>query len=151
MKYGIKILLVMLLTLVCSHNRVMAEDDVREFDAVLYNKDMKISIVINAYDNNVTVPGQEIFGEISGYLKYEGDSRCWLFTAAEVNHKGNSVTLEIVNDYGSEDLTATLTANNKGVYTLKQGEGSTIKIAKGGKWVKLPKSLDFTIKKQPAK
>lgn len=52
----------------------------------------------------------------------------------------------MVNDYGSEDLQATLTKNNDGTYTLKQIEGSTIKIARNRKWVKMPKTLIFTRK-----
>ena len=51
--------------------------------------------------------------------------------------------LEIVNDYGSEDLTATLTLNGDGTFTLKHLDGSTIKIAVNKKWVKLQKTLVF--------
>ena len=49
----------------------------------------------------------------------------------------------MINDYGSEDLTATLTAENDSVYVLKQIEGSTLKIPNNGKWLKLPKTLEL--------
>ena len=41
----------------------------------------------------------------------------------------------------SEDLTATLTAENDSLYVLKQVEGSTLKVPKEGKWQKLPSKL----------
>ena len=69
------------------------------------------------------------------------DSRKWLFTSAKV--RKNVATLQIINDYGSEDLVATLTKNNDNTFTLKQMDGSTIKIARNRKWKKLPKELVF--------
>ncbi len=99
---------------------------------------------INLYDNDIKIPGQEIFGEIAGFLRSDDDSRCWIITSAEVNEKKHTANLEIINDYGSEDLTATLSYNPKdSVYTLKQNAGSTIKIARNRKWVKLPSTMQF--------
>ena len=99
---------------------------------------------INLYDNDIKIPGQEIFGEIGGFLRSDDDSRCWIITSAEMNEKKHTANLEIINDYGSEDLTATLSYNPKdSVYTLKQGAGSTIKIARNRKWVKLPGTMQF--------
>ena len=52
-------------------------------------------------------------------------------------------TLQMINDYGSEDLTATLTAENDSVFVLKQIDGSTLKVPNNGKWQKLPKTLEL--------
>ena len=57
----------------------------------------------------------------------------------------SAARLEIIYDYSSEDLVASLTRNADGTYTLRQLNGSTIKIAVKGKWVKLPKVLVFKI------
>jgi hypothetical protein len=114
------------------------------FKAYIYNKEYKVYMRINLYDNDIKIPGQEIFGEIGGFLRSDDDSRCWIITSAEVNEKKKTANLEIINDYGSEDLTATLSYNPKdSVYTLKQGAGSTIKIARNRKWVKLPSTMKF--------
>ena len=51
--------------------------------------------------------------------------------------------LNITNDYGSEDLTATLTYDGKGKYTLTQTGGSRLKIAVNRKWVKIPMKLEL--------
>lgn len=114
------------------------------FKAYIYNNEYKVYMRINLYDNDIKIPGQEIFGEIGGFLRSDDDSRCWIITSAEINEKKHTANLEIINDYGSEDLTATLSYNPKdSVYTLKQNAGSTIKIARNRKWVKLPSTMQF--------
>ena len=114
------------------------------FKAYIYNKEYKVYMRINLYDNDIKIPGQEIFGEIGGFLRSDDDSRCWIITSAEVNEKKHTANLEIINDYGSEDLTATLSYNPKdSTYTLKQNVGSNIKIARNRKWVKLPGTMQF--------
>jgi hypothetical protein len=52
-------------------------------------------------------------------------------------------SMTLINDFGSEDLEATLTRKNDSVYIFKQEKGSTVKIPKNGKWQKLPKTLEF--------
>jgi hypothetical protein len=49
----------------------------------------------------------------------------------------------MINDYGSEDLTASLTIKDDSIYVLRQEDGSTLKVPKNGKWQKLPKTLEF--------
>lgn len=91
--------------------KLTAQSD-KVFHTYIYNDEFKVYMDINLYENNVIVPDQELFGEIPGYFGAKRDQRKWLITSAKIDGK-NSATLEIVNDYGSEDLTATLT------YSLK--------------------------------
>ena len=114
------------------------------FKGTINNALYKIYITMNFYENDIKVPGQELFGELSGFLGDSIDSRKWLFTSATI--KNNTATVEIINDYGSEDLVATLTLNKDSTYTLKQVDGSAIKIARNSKWQKLPKELVFVRK-----
>lgn len=51
--------------------------------------------------------------------------------------------MTMVNDFGSEDLIASLTCVNDSTYIFRQEKGSTVKIPKNGKWQKLPKTLKF--------
>lgn len=120
--------------------KLAAQSD-KVFHTYIYNDDFKVYMDINLYENNVIVPDQELFGEIPGYFGAKRDQRKWLITSAKIDGK-NSATLEIVNDYGSEDLTATLTYNPEdGSYVLKQKSGSRIKIVVNRKWVKIPTEL----------
>lgn len=120
--------------------KLAAQSD-KVFHTYIYNDEFKVYMDINLYENNVIVPDQELFGEIPGYFGAKRDQRKWLITSAKIDGK-NSATLEIVNDYGSEDLTATLTYNPEdGSYVLKQKSGSRIKIVVNRKWVKIPIEL----------
>lgn len=51
--------------------------------------------------------------------------------------------MQLINDFGSEDLRATLIRKNDSVYVLQQNEGNAIKVPRKGKWQKLPKELEF--------
>ena len=113
------------------------------FKTRILNKEYDVFMQINLYEENVKIPGQDILGETFGYLKKNTDSRVWAITGVEISKDVKKATLEMVNEYGSEDLTAELTMQDDGTYMLKQVEGSTIKVAGKGKWIKLPKILVF--------
>lgn len=112
------------------------------FKGYLYNSKYNVYIKMDFYHNNIVVPFQEIFGELPGFFGDKQDGRKWLFTNAVIKND-RTAELKITNDYGSEDLTATLKQINDSTYELKQEDGSTIKIARNRKWVKMPKILEF--------
>ena len=120
---------------------VFAQESKGPFRAYLFNKEYNVYLRINLYDEDITVPGQDLYGKLPGYLAKQHNSFCWLITSSEV--EGNKATLQMINDYGSEDLTATLTAESDSVFVLKQIEGSTLKVPNNGKWLKLPKTLEL--------
>ena len=70
------------------------------------------------------------------------NSFCWVITSCKIKNE-KEAELQLINDFGSEDLKATLTRTNDSIYILKQGEGNTIKVPNNGKWQKLPKTLEF--------
>ncbi len=111
------------------------------FKGHIYNAEYQVWIDMDFYNSTVMVPRWQIFGAVPGYLGAVRDTRKWVFTSAEI--KGHKANLAITNDYGSEDLTATLSYNGDGSYTFTQQDGSTIKIVVNRKWLKLPKKLIF--------
>lgn len=115
----------------------------REFYGKVYNADYDVFIDMNLYEESVAIPGQDVLGKVFGYLKKNGDSRVWIIMSVRFSEDGRRATLEMVNDYGSDDLVATLSIETDGSYILKQEEGSNIKVAGRGKWIKLPKVLAF--------
>lgn len=134
-----KIIATFILTLMLSP--VFAQESKKPFRAYLINNEYSVYLRIDFYQESISVPGQDLYGKLPGYLSKQHNSFCWLITSAEV--EGNKATLQMINDYGSEDLTATLTAESDSVYVLKQIEGSTLKIPNNGKWQKLPKTLEL--------
>ena len=119
-----------------------AQTDQSSFRAYLINNEYEVYLRINFYDQNITVPGQELYGELPGYLGKKKNSFCWVITSCKVKND-HEATLQLINDFGSEDLTATLTRQNDSIYVLRQDKGSTIKVPNKGKWQKLPKTLSF--------
>lgn len=124
---------------------VFAQKDDTVFHAYLFNTEYDVYMRINLYDEDVTVPGQELYGPLPGYLGKNHNSFCWVITSAKVN--GHTATLSLINDYGSEDLTATLTFQEDSTYVLHQESGSSLKVPKNGKWQKLPRTL--VLKRRP--
>ena len=121
---------------------IWAQKQGDSFRAYPYNKTYNVYLRINLYDQDVTVPGQELYGKLPGYLGKLHNSFCWVITSCEIKDE-KKAELQLINDFGSEDLTATLSRENDSIYVLKQGSGNTIKVPNNGKWQKLPKTLEF--------
>ena len=118
-----------------------AQKNESPFRAYIINDDYEVFMRLDLYGESITVPGQELYGELPGYLGKKHNSFCWLITSSKID--GDKAELKMINDYGSEDLTATLTVENDSLYVLRQVEGSTLKVPKDGKWQKLPSKLVF--------
>ncbi len=121
---------------------VFAQKTDKPFKAYLINDEYEVFLRINFYDKNIKIAGQELYGEIPGYLGRKGHSFCWVIVDAEMTDEGKA-TFSMINDFGSEDLEASLTKKNDSTYLFKQERGSTVKIPKKGKWQKLPKTMVF--------
>ena len=115
------------------------------FRAHLYNEEEDVYMDINFYEQDVIISGQEVFGKVAGYLARSGNSFCWIVTEAKL--KGRKAELEMVNDYGSDDLKATLTQVDDSTYTLQQNNGAALKVPLNGKWHKLPHTLTLKRRK----
>lgn len=111
------------------------------FVCVLDNTEYDVVLTLNLDSLNIAVPNHELLGPLGGYLSKKRNSFYWLVVSSEVT--GNKATLTLVNDYGSEDLEASLTKKNDSVYVFKQLDGSPLKVPNNGKWQKLPKVMEF--------
>lgn len=111
------------------------------FKAHIENKEYQVWLDIDLYKPSILIPNQEVFGKVPGYLGAKRDTRKWIIIDYSIS--GNTAKLTIINDYGSEDLEASLTYNGDGTYTFKQIKGSTIEIVVNNKWVKLPQKMIF--------
>lgn len=119
-----------------------AQKEHRPFRANLFNKEYEIFMQINFYEQNINIPGQELYGPLPGYLGKERNSFCWIITSAKLK---NDRTAEVafINDYGSEDFTARLTQLNDSTYELRHLDGSALKVPKNGKWQKIPNLIEL--------
>lgn len=123
-------------------NFLCAQTVSEPFKGTFYNDEYQVFLRIDFHGDGISVPAHEMFGELPGYLWKKNNSFYWLMTSANINGK-NEAEVDLINDYGSEDLTATMKMKGDSILVLKQGEGSTIKVPKKGKWQKLPATLEF--------
>lgn len=119
-----------------------AQEKQEPFNGYFWNDEYKVYLKINLHENNIDVPNHELFGKLPGYLGKQYNNFYWLITDGKLTGK-HKAEISFINDYGSEDLKATLTIKNDSILELKQGKGSTIKVANKGKWMKLPNEIEF--------
>ena len=121
---------------------ITAQNEQDSFRAYLYNNEYNVYLRINFYDQDIEVPGQPLYGQLPGYLGKKNNPFCWVIVSCKVENEKNA-EMQLINDYGSEDLTATLTRQNDSIYVLKQKSGSNIKVPNKGKWMKLPNTFEL--------
>ncbi len=120
--------------------QAFGQTESKAFCKNLYNKEFDVFLNINTKDY-MSVPAHELFGNLPGYIGLTTSTFYWLILEAEV--EGKTVKMQLVNDYGSEDLTAELKQTSDSTFVLTQGTGSAIKLPKNKKWLKLPKKITF--------
>ena len=108
---------------------VSAQKNDRPFRAYLYNNEYEVFMRLDLYGESITVPGQELYGELPGYISKKRNSFCWLITSSKID--GDKAELQMINDYGSEDLTATLTVENDSPLRVETGRGKYAKSSQG--------------------
>lgn len=128
--------------LVASAALQVQAQEARPFDTTIHDEEHKIYIKMDLYDKDVTVPGQDMLGEMDGYFGSTQSRGIWMIVASKLVDE-RTAEIEVVNDYGSEDFTAELKVNRDGTYSYRKKGGSTLKFAVKGKWQKLPGSLKF--------
>ena len=135
-----KILLPIILFIACT--TASAQQENKNFQGYLFNKEFNVYLKINFHDQDVEVPGQALYGKLPGYLGKLHNTFCWPITSCKIKNNKLAV-VQLINDYGSEDLSANLVRVNDSTYVLKHISGSPIKVPNNGKWQKLPKTIVF--------
>ena len=123
-----------------AQNNVTSNDSIA-FIGEFHNNEYNVYIKINFIDKDILVPGQEILGELDGYFGSTQSSHIWPITSSEV--EGSSAKIEVINNYGSEDFTASIILKDNNTLEFKHLKGSTFKFPVNKKWQKLPSKLTF--------
>lgn len=123
-----------------------AQSDSIPFKGHFENGEYNVYLELDLYDRNINVPAHELFGPLPGYLGKRYNGFYWLVTDGKITSK-HKAALSLINDYGSEDLKASLTMKNDSIFILRQEDGSTLKVPNKGKWQKLPKELELKKKR----
>ncbi len=123
-----------------AQNNVTSNDSIA-FIGEFHNNEYNVYIKINLIDKDILVPGQEILGELDGYFGSTQSSHIWPITSSEV--EGSTAQIEVINNYGSEDFTASIILKDNNTLEFKHLKGSTFKFPVNKKWQKLPSKLTF--------
>ena len=123
-----------------AQNNVTSNDSIA-FIGEFHNNEYNVYIKINFIDKNILVPGQKILGELDGYFGSTQSSHIWPITSSEV--EGSTAKIEVINNYGSEDFTASIILKDNNTLEFKHLKGSTFKFPVNKKWQKLPSKLTF--------
>ena len=118
-----------------------AQTACEDFRAYLYNNEYGVFLKIDFCDESITIPDQDFYGSLPGYMGKKVNNFIWLITNTEV--KGKKAKLTMINEFGSEDLIASLVRENDSLYVFRQEEGSQLKLSQNGKWQKMPKKMEF--------
>ncbi len=112
------------------------------FKCKLINKEEKINLVIDLYEESIPVPGMDMFGPLHGYMNGNVYG-IWMITSAKIiNEKEASIRLS--NDFGSETQEIKLTVENDSTYNAELVDGVVIKKVIKKKLVKIPQKITFT-------
>ena len=117
-----------------------AQNAQKNFAGLFVNDEYNIYLKIDLYSDGIEVPEHEMFGLLPGYLGKNHNNFYWLITSYNIKSK-KTANLELINDYGSEDLTASITMKNDSTFILKQIKGSDLKVPNKGKWQKIPSEI----------
>jgi len=132
--------------LLLANHALWGQTPCEDFRAYLYNKEYGVFLKIDFCDESITIPDQDFYGSLPGYMGKKVNNFIWLITSAEV--KGKKAKLTMINEFGSEDLIASLVRENDSLYVFRQEEGSQLKLSQKGKWQKMPKKMEFIRQKE---
>ena len=72
---------------------LFAQSSDKPFKGRFDNDEYKVYLVLNLHDQTVKVPGQDLYGELPGYLGKRNNSFCWLITGCKVKSSSKAKKL----------------------------------------------------------
>ncbi len=136
---GLKRMCVALLVIMTS--TAMTAQTAKPFVGRFFCREAGITLVLNAYEENVEVPGMSFLGTTYGHLSGRGIYGLWLVWKAETNDQ--SATLHFTSDTGSDHQKVKVTIPDATHLEMQPLGSVTFKKAVGRKWVKLDSKLTF--------
>lgn len=91
------------------------------FKCTLYDRENKIYLHLDLYEESINVPGMEMFGPMNGYMNGNVYG-IWMITSSKIENE-KTATFRLSNDLGSETQEVKLTVENDSTYLLEQQGG----------------------------
>lgn len=119
----------------------LAAQTAKPFVGRFFCREAGITLVLDAYEENVEVPGMAFLGKTYGYLSGRGIYGLWMVWQAEI--KDQEATLNFTSDSGSDNQKVKLTLVDATHIEMQTLGSVSFKKAVGRKWVKLDSKLIF--------
>ena len=111
----------------------------------LYNKEERMELHIDLYEESIDVPNMEMFGPMNGYLGGGGVYGKWMVTSFNIKDD-HVATLRVSNDLGSETQSIQLTWLNDSTYAMDLQGGVVVKKVVNKKLAKVPAKVLMSVK-----
>lgn len=105
----------------------------------------RITLCLDAYGENIEVPGLSFLGKTNGYLSGTGVYGIWMITNCE--KQGDALRIRLSNDTGSDSQTVIFKQVNDSIFSYIAVGGNVIKKVQHRKLVKIEDTLEFQLKK----
>lgn len=112
----------------------------RPFEGELFCKETGASIVLNLYEENVSVPNFAFLGKTHGYMS-GGIYGTWIIVSHTI--EGKKATIRLSNDIGSDSQNIDLEQVNDSTFSYHARGGNAIRRAVGRKLVKVTGEMTF--------
>ena len=111
----------------------------------LFNKEERMELHIDLYEESIDVPNMEMFGPMNGYLGGGGVYGKWMVTSFKIKDD-HVATLRVSNDLGSETQSIQLTWLNDSTYAMDLQGGVVVKKVVNKKLAKVPAKVLMSVK-----
>lgn len=112
------------------------------FKGSFYNKENKISLVIDFEKESVNIPGFSFLGQTHGFMN-GNIYGVWMITKIAWTQDKKVAIVHFANDYGSEAQKIRMTLREDSILTYKVMDTPVIKKIVDNKLVKIPTELVF--------
>ena len=113
------------------------------FKCTLYDRENKIYLHLDLYEESINVPGMEMFGPWTDIWT----ETCTVYDDTSSKIEMRNRHIQAVQWFGSETQEVKLTVENDSTYLLEQQGGTVIKKVVNKKLVKIPRNLTFNLQR----
>lgn len=112
-----------------------SQTDKKFFKGRFRNTEQRIALTLDLYETTLEAPGLGFLGLLSGYMDGRGIYGVWMITQHDIT--GNTATLRLSNDMGSDAQTIELKQLSDSTVSYRAVGGNNIRRAEGRKLVKI--------------
>ena len=112
----------------------------KPFKGSFYNRENRINLVIDLYDETISIPNLSFLGKTNGYMNGNINGT-WMLVSKKI--EGKTATIRVSNDQGADSQTIKLTLNADSTLNYETVNGNCIRKVVNRKFAKVPSEMVF--------